>query len=238
MIKEDQLKYAVNTDIFRAFHKYLCDKIMVLDHETFKGDMIIYDECKKTSGKCASDSQVTGNYNILKNYSLVYLSPCVFQDEYSDDEELRSSLLSKITSKYCMEYWAFLHMCQDLATFIIYPICKILWPDEEFYLYHGNVHTVVINKVMYDLICNNEPNLPSILSSYTEILTNYDSKLPCIFDFISISIGESRDWIFNTPFHREDNVIMGKNIPIWYYNNFGYDCFDMEALNKIFCLLA
>lgn len=227
---EEQLDYATSTQLFKDFHKYLCDKIIVLDSESFMGDMKIYDACKKNCiNKCASPTQTTGNYEILKDYSLAYLSPCVYQDHLTDDIATHNKVLSRITSKNCMEYWAFLHLCQDLATFIIYPICKILWPNDEFYLYHGRKHTVVINQEMLNLLVNTN-NLD--LSHFPEIINSYDSKNPLIFDFISISIDENRDWIFTD--YSNDNIISSKKIAEWYSHTYGYHEFDTLGIKELF----
>ena len=70
------------------------------------------------------------------------------------DIDTRNQVLKKITSEYCVEYWALLHQCVDNAIFIIYPICKLLWPAVQFYLIEMPEHCILVNEIMYDMITN------------------------------------------------------------------------------------
>jgi len=160
----EQLEFAVEDTKFQDILKFYFDKIFTFDCETFKGDIDIFHKCKVTSLPCASRTQSTGNYEILKHYSMPYLSPCVYQSNNmtdvngnlssDSDEDTRNKVLSNITSKYCISYWALLHQCVDNSIFIIYPICKLLWPEQKFYILDTPDHCVVINQEMYITLCN------------------------------------------------------------------------------------
>jgi hypothetical protein len=222
----DEFKKVIDDSRFIECFKFGINEDWVTSKHNFKGDPIILDkllDVQRKSGKKVVDDIICGNYDILKEYSLPYLSYC--QDD--NDISIRNQLLNKVTDKYDIYWWCFIHSCEFEAIFIILPMCKLLFPNIKFYLYHGNQHNVILNRPLSEY--KNYSKLP---------YTTQDINSPCIFDIISLAINENKDWIFDGNDAFDNNRCIDEDHIIeWYVDNYGYSNYDITTMKKIFYIL-
>ena len=73
---------------------------------------------------------------------LPYLAPvCDERDRYE-----REQLLALADNRACPEWWCYLHHCTSLALFIIFPLLRRRFPQEQWYLYDGHNHAFLLNQ--------------------------------------------------------------------------------------------
>lgn len=229
----EDFEKVVNDERFISGVKFAINECFFPDSEFYRGDKKLFENIERED-----------YWNIIQNLPLPYISMCEdpikYKKEYGKDDqstidvrgdyEDRIFLLKKSNDKYDPEWWCLIHNCQALAVFIIYPMLKILYPNQQFYLYDGISHTVIIN---------------SELKSYTNISSGYtrDINNPCIFDLVSHCLSINSDWIFpikldilqkiisggKTSFDESRRITSDKIID-WYVDNF--DCVDSSKFKQ------
>ena len=184
----------------------------------------------------------------LRDYSLPYLSMCEDPEYYctkygqnhrstikvQQDFETRAKLCQKATNRYDTAWWSYIHHCELVAVFLIYPFVKLRFPELVIYLYDCIHHVVIIGA-------------PSSMKK-TEIIEFYKSHQtqaffskqtrdvtePCIFDIISLTMEEDLAWIFDSPTSnyafRDSCFINEKDIISWYLDSYGDDSQDENIL--------
>lgn len=176
-------------------------------------------------------------FDILQNYSLIYLAPFETPNKYNTEhhkellEELniRTKILEKTRDKYDPSWYAYIHCCQYTAVFIIYPIVKLLYPNQKFYLFDGIGHTVITNAPLdqfKDYFQNS--NIHQKLS-YTR-----DVNKPCIFDIISQCGDLNLDLLIPNDYCDPKKWIEESNIMTWYLQNYANANSDCERMQKWF----
>ena len=196
------------------------------------------------------------NYaSFLKNYSLPYLSKCEdpekYIKEYGDmhiftlsikqDLETRRKVIDDAKDRYSPSWWSFLHECEAEAVFLMYPLAKILFPENNTYIYRSPLgkHTVIItapkNWTKLEIL-NYFKTIMNI--SFNEGLTRDKSK-PMILDIIGFTLDEPMNWIFeHWDKSKEDEsfdekfLIDEEKIINWYIVSYGYHNLDMEKFHK------
>lgn len=225
MFSEHELSKTINDYRFIECLKFMMDDVMVLCEDAYVGDLNILQMLKDSQEKrdiISCPGTIVCDYEILKDVPLPYLSPCL--DEL--DKITRLNVLNKLkdkTNKNNIYWWSFVHQCVEVAIFIIYPICRLLFPEMDLYIYDGLRHTVVTNTIYIDI--ESSP------------LFTHKRGDDCIFDFISITLDESREWIFkhnSNIENSEEKFIVEQDIVNWYIQMYGYDGFNVSKMEQIF----
>ena len=180
-------------------------------------------------------------WELVKDLSLPYLSPCQNPNtEYPsktpkiiehvrEDYELRCQLIEKAKSNLYPEWWCYVHECEISSVFIIPVICRILFPNEQFYLLSGLLRNVIINSKMLELLSSANP----IELSKREKSFSRDINEPLIFDIISQCIDQNFEWIFK--YHNYIKIIPLRantgelNIIEYFIKAYGYKGIEENA---------
>jgi hypothetical protein len=114
------------------------------------------------------------------------------ENDYSkfyEDIKLQKYLLEKSLDNTCPEWYCYTHNCDTVAYVIMYAILKILYPQENFYLYQGLYHYCLINRPIDEYSLNPE--------DYKERRFSRDLSQPLIFDLIGQCIPDKTpQWLF------------------------------------------
>lgn len=182
----------------------------------------------------------------LRDYSLPYLSICedpeYYRTKYGEnhkytinvqqDFETRSKLCQKATNRYDTAWWSYIHHCELVAAFLMYPFVKLHFPNLEIYLHDGVHHVVIIgvpcNMTKTEVIeFYKTHQTPEFFTKQTRDVTE-----PCVFDLISFTIEEDLSWIFefSTYAFKDSCFINEKDIISWYLDSYGDDSQDEDIL--------
>ncbi|SNW62691.1 Hypothetical protein ORPV_787 [Orpheovirus IHUMI-LCC2] len=153
----------------------------------------------------------TYNFDDENNELLAYIS---YRD-VEGDYQLRNKIIEMAKDKYDPAWYCYIHMCQPLAIFVLYPMMKILYPNSPLYLYNGKFHTVLILGNIEDMEEIRGRNL------------SRDITKPVTVDLISYCIGDNIDWIYDGEFETE-RCIPEASIMSWYTKNFTYYGMDYK----------
>lgn len=147
-IKQEHILKISQNELFQRGIKLCLENGFIADPSWFRGDPAILE-------KIQSLPKEEWYEKCLKNYSLAYLSPCENPDTYKPnsrnyhevmrDFKDREDLIKLATDPsqpawYCYYHY---HQCDALAVFVLYPMIKLLKPDQEIYLHKGVMHTVL-----------------------------------------------------------------------------------------------
>lgn len=210
--REDITK-VIDHPAFELAHKIMLeecfDSMGEVDNcrDFFRGDHSLYD---LLDGKTKDE-----RFKILKDYSFPYLSPCEDYEYHKNsqmyaldspalmsvkvDNEERLLLIDKAKDKLDPAWWCFYHHCRDQANIVMHTILKILFPNQDFYLYDGISHSFIINRP---------------LEEYKDVKTGklgrpLDDKGKvnglCIFDLASQFFGFDLDLCFPSAWRKPSN---------------------------------
>jgi len=201
------------------------DIAKVIEHPAFElAHKIMLEECFNDMGKegnygfrdffrgdhslftLIDDKTKDEKFNILKEYSFPYLSPCEDYEYYKTsqyytldsqaaisvktDNEERLFLIDKAKDKLDPAWWCFYHQCRDQANIIMHTILKILFPNQKFYLYDGLMHSFIINRPLGEYKGVKTGKLGRPLDENGEVTDL------CIFDLASQFFGFNVDLCF------------------------------------------
>ena len=171
-------------------------------------------------------------WDLVKDYPLPYISPCEDPETYArnieskgyknvkQDVETRQMLLDKAKDKLDPAWWCYIHQCESLALFILYPICRILFPDMKLYLYDGELHKMLINKP-----------LEEYKSKHDKLKFTRDLTKPCIFDLVSQLLEETSEFtFFGDDAYDSRRIIPSEKMMEWYIKSFSYTGMDVDKL--------
>lgn len=237
---DDDFKNTVDDERFINCLKVLFNSFWGTSEQFFRGEGDIIKKLEESGSKVNSFGIITGNYEILKQYSMPYISHCedplYYEKKYGKDHEMtndikrdfetRNCLLHKITNKYNIHWWSLIHDCDYVAMFILYPICKILWPDQKFYLYDGLMHKVILNKPLKEY------------KIYHKKKFIRDINQACVFDIIGQSIDADLDFVFyGEDAFSELRCIDEINILKWYETLYGHKDDNFDGIKQIYDVL-
>lgn len=230
-----------------AFYEFTQeDFAKVIDDPRFlSGVKMLVEECFFPSAQSfRGDSQLLQKlelcpreelYDHVKDYPLPYITICedptFYEKNYGkdhpctrnvqEDVATRQMLIDRAITKLDPAWWCGIHWCQDLALFLIYPLCRLLFPETTFYLYSGFYHTVITN---FD---------PGLTQFKGRRLTRNIHE-PCIFDLVSLLLNLDMDWIFE----RVDRPsIPSHKMMEWHIDNFSYRGMDPQKYHRWFATI-
>lgn len=195
----------VDDPIFLEFIQVLLDETFNLDNRAslfFRGDPQLLIDIKSVP------REQYGEY--LENYPLPYLSPIedpeYYRREYGDDyyslplmeeaAEIRKELISRAVDRYEPSWWSYVHVCQSVAPFLLWPLVKLLYPDLQIFIYAGCFHEVIVAAPKGwtpEEILEYLKEVSKL--SFGDSLTR-DMSHPVIFDIIGYELRSPPAWIF------------------------------------------
>jgi len=226
----DDIKKVINDERFLEGVRIAVEERFTLNPNYFRGDhQLLNLNIKEISSQ-------------IKNYSLPYLSFCedpdYYANSYGEDNSMtlqvksdwytRQLLLEQAKDNLDPAWWCYIHECETQAIFILYPLCRLLFPDLQVYLYSGALHKVLINSTL------NEYQTRPLSFSLTR-----DINQPCIFDLTSQLLKLDTEWIFDDlqgsikPFD-DKNIIKAENMIEWYVEQYGYQGIDSGRMKRWF----
>jgi len=181
--REDFLK-TVDDPLFLEGVRWALELTFFPSHINFRGDPSLLKRWKRLDPKSRSKEAL--------DYPLPYLSPCEDPLTYPDDKTLfedaqtRAELVAQAQDRYQPAWWCYLHHCETLAVFILYPLLKRLYPQQNFWLYSGVYHTVLLNRPLKEYVHFN----------LTEIEFSRDVGSPLVFDLVGQLLEKDLSWVF------------------------------------------
>lgn len=187
----------------------------------FRGDPELLKKCEG-----ASRSEI---WELVKEYPLPYISLCEDPEAYEGenrkrvmvDVDTRNTLLNQAKDKDEMAWWTYVHCCNLQAVFITYPMLRLLYPTQNFFLYPSDAHVVILNQH------------PDHYTKLSNVHRTRDLTEPCIFDPIGLCTGEDYDFAM-TPSYRGKVVIQSPDLIDWYAENYGYVGLDTKPMKEWF----
>ena len=178
----------VDHPLFIQGHKFLIEHNFYPDKNWFRGDEKLLEKMSKLAPNEL--------YDTCKDYPLIYLILCEDPNIYKsqpfhyedvlEDFNDRKKIIENAVDKYSPAWWCFLRQCQALAVFILFPMMKLLYPDQTFYLYEGIYHTVLLNRPISEY--NDNPPIPPFYSK--DLVLTRDLSQPCVIDLIGFCLKE------------------------------------------------
>ncbi len=177
----------------------------------------------------------------VKNYPLPYISYCedynFYAKKYGNDNHMtinvkedfqtRQKLLDQAKDKFEPAWWCYVHSCEVQSIFILYPMCRILFPNKRFSLYSTLLHKVLINSPIDKYQTDQRGQ------KFTRNINQ-----PCFFDLILQLFGGDIQWFFNKFTEIPPEIIPPENMIEWYVKNYGYIGIDVERMNTWFQSLS
>jgi len=151
----DDVKKCADLPIFLEGVRYAVSLGFSCSEEWFRGDASILEKLK--------DMEPEEWYFHLDQYSLPYLSQCEKITEVTSDRgrewieidiETREELMRKAVDRYEPAWWTYIHNCEIMAIFILYPMCVTLFPQRTFKVHTQGGHVVIVDdeRNVYDLV--------------------------------------------------------------------------------------
>ena len=146
-IKHEHLLKIAPNKLFQQGIKFCLENTLDLSPTWFRGNSTVVE-------KLRSLPREEWYEQCLKNYSLPYLSPCENPDNYElnsrnyhtvmRDVKEREHLIKLATNAFQPAWYCYYHECQAVAVFILYPLIKLLNPNQQIFLYKGVFHTFLV----------------------------------------------------------------------------------------------
>lgn len=150
-LTREDLSQVINDSRFLDGVQIAVEQRFCPSEETFRGDPNLLAHLKTLA--------YPEYWSHVKDYSLPYISSCenpeLYANKYGVDHHMtldviqefntRQMLMSQASDKLDPAWWCYIHACEVQVIFIQYSICRILFPNQQFYLYNGFSHKVLIN---------------------------------------------------------------------------------------------
>lgn len=239
LVETPRFQYALHMLIRESFFPNQCN---------FRGDSSIIETIQHLRQDASNDPyDKLAYYNAMKSYSLPYLSFCENPDNYVtsidqgthqrllEDVAIRDALIAQQGNPADPEWYAYIHNCENLAIFLMYPLCRMLFPKQRFYLYNGFYHKFIVNV----------PKIPEGFSPDERSLSlTRDITLPCVFDLIGQAMSKlplayqmRSKMMFGTVPSGEPNIMIPANkIMDWYLAHYTYSDIDIDEHYRWFHL--
>lgn len=127
--------------------------------------------------------------------------------QVQDDFNLRTRICEKASSRYDPAWWSFVHHCEVVAVFLLFPFVKWRYPELCVYLYSCINHVVIIS-APYDM--PKERVIEYYRNHQTQeffFQKTRDIEEPCVFDIIGFTIEDDLECIVPRALHLRNRVL-------------------------------
>jgi hypothetical protein len=234
------LAKAVQHPVIQKGLEFLINNTCSLNHEDdlwYRGDMEIFNRVKQgekpwdlVKDKPLSYAALYEKLPVKYSLTCEQKGTCEVEsiENIATDLSNRRQLLTIAWNTSCPEWYSYAHQCQSLSVFFIYPLCRLLFPEDKdkFAVYHGPVHSCIIDREYRDYLSYGIMNKQTLCSN-RDTYNNRTRERPLVYDFNYMVLGLTVDEIFwNRHIDRDTGKLTGEVSP----RRTGTLCKGMEAI--------